>query len=405
MEVLIDKLDNQGRGIAYVDNKITFIENALEDEIVDIEIVKMQKKFNEAIVRKYIKKSSNRIQPICPYYEICGGCNLMHLSYEDQLLYKENKIRDILKKYAQLDDVKINSIVPSPDQFNYRNKVTLKNNGMLGYYKRKSNDIVNIEYCYLVNDVLNKKIKELNSLKIDSEINEIVLRSINETDLSLTLSLQDDLKDCSKYINLFNKVTLLRKNNIENLTKESNIFGRLGKYEFMVSPTAFFQVNTKQAENLYNKILEYVKEEPNKELLDLYCGTGTIGIYVSEYAKKVIGIEINSKAIEDAKINAKINNVNNIEFYSGDTKNILSRNNFKADIVIVDPPRAGLDKEVIDDLFNIDSQKIIYVSCDPITLARDLKLLQDKYNVLEVTPFDMFPNTYHCESVVILERK
>ncbi len=405
MEVLIDRLDHQGRGITTVDGKITFVENALPGEIVDIKIIKSEKKINEAVLEKIIKKSPKRVEPICPYYHECGGCSLMHLSYDDQLLYKENKVVDILKKFGGIEEAKINKIIPSPDVYNYRNKVVLKCNGKLGYYKRKTNDIINIESCYLVSDKLNNIIKKLNENGLDKEVKEVTVRNIIEDDYSLTLSLQNGLNNYDKYKKIVSKLTLLDKNNKEITSNNSKIIGRLGKKEYLVSPTAFFQVNTKQTVNLYDKILEYVKEENPKSLIDLYCGTGTIGIYVSDYTEKLFGVEINKKAIEDAKENARINDVKNATFVAGDTKTILGKNNLKSDMVIVDPPRSGLDKNVISDLFKIGSKKIIYVSCDPITLARDLKILNEKYEVVEVTPFDMFPNTYHVENVVLLKRR
>ena len=402
MKVTIDRLDHQGRGITYIDNKIVFVENALPEEIVEIEIVKEDKKFSEAKVINYIKESSKRVKPICPYYEECGGCNLLHLSYQDQLVYKEDKVKNIMKKYASIEEDKIKKIIPSPKQYNYRNKVTLKCNNKLGYYKRRSNDLVNIDYCYLVNDNINNIIKKLDN--IDKEINEVVIRNIKDNDISLTLSLQKELKNYDKYKNIVDKTTLLYKNNIISTNKESNIIARLGNKEYKVSPTAFFQVNTEQTVNLYNRIRDYVKEMERPNVLDLYCGTGTIGIYISDYANKVVGVEINSKAIEDAKQNAKLNNTNNIEFYSGDTKDILTKNKFIADLIIVDPPRQGLDEKVVEELIKLNPQKIIYVSCDPITLARDIKRLET-YKVLEVTPVDMFPNTYHVENIVLFERR
>ena len=400
--MLIDRLDHQGRGITYIDNKIVFVENALPGEEVEVEIVKEDKKYSEAKVVNYIKESTKRIKPICPYYEECGGCHLLHLSYEDQLIYKEDKVKNIMKKYASIEEDKIKKIIPSPKQYNYRNKVTLKSNKNLGYYKKRSNDLVNIDYCYLVNDNINSVIKKLDN--IDREINEVIIRNIKDNDISLTLSLQKELNNYDKYKKIVDKVSLLYKNNIINTNINSNIFARLDNKEYIVSPTAFFQVNTEQTVNLYNKIKDYVKEMKKPNVLDLYCGTGTIGIYISDYANKVVGVEINSKAIKDAKENAKLNNVNNIEFYSGDTKDILLKNKFTVDLIIVDPPRQGLDEKVIEELKKLNPKKIIYVSCDPITLARDIKRL-DTYNVIEITPVDMFPNTYHVENIVLFERK
>ncbi len=407
-ELEIEKLDHQGRGIAHLNDKIVFVENALPSEIVKIKVVKENKKIMEAIVIDYIKKSNNRINPACPYYNECGGCDLLHLSYEEQLKYKENKIKEIMARYADIDEELVKSIISSPKQYDYRNKVTLKVNNKVGYYKKKSYDIVEIKNCLLANEKINNTITEIRKIKIPTNVNELVIRSINETETSLTIYLQSE-ENIDDFINILSKkidsIKVLIQNRLIKETGKSNIIGRLDKYDYQMSQTAFFQVNTHQTIKLYDKIKKYVKQCNSPTILDLYCGTGSIGIYISEYASKVIGVEINSEAIENAKINAKNNNIKNIEFLAGDAKIILNRNNYSADLVIVDPPRSGLDLEVINDIFEINPNDIIYVSCDPITLARDLKIFKEKYQIIEITPFDMFPNTYHVECVVKLVRK
>lgn len=407
-EVEIEKLDHQARGIAHINDKIVFIENSLPSEKVKIKIVKENKKIMEAIVTDYITKSKDRIESSCPYYKECGGCDLLHLSYEKQLIYKENKIKEIMTKYADINENLVNSIVSSPDQYNYRNKVTLKVNNKVGYYKKKSYDIVEIENCLIANAKINQTIQEIKTVNIPSSINELVIRSINETDISLTIYLQkrDNIENfVNKLSKKIDSIKVVFNNRVIKETGKSNIIGRLEKYNYQMSQNAFFQINTEQTINLYNKIKEYVKECNAPTTLDLYCGTGTIGIYVSEYASKVIGVEINPEAIDNAKINADNNNINNIEFFAGDAKAILNKNNYDADLVIIDPPRSGLDIEVINDILKIDPSDIIYVSCDPITLARDLKIFKDKYEIVEITPFDMFPNTYHVECLVKMHYK
>ncbi len=405
-EVEIEKLDHQARGIAHINDKIVFVENALPLEKVKIKIVKENKKIMEAVVTEYITKSKDRVESLCPYYEECGGCDLLHLSYEKQLIYKENKIKEIMNRYAELDDDLIKSIVPSPMQYNYRNKITLKAKNKIGYYKKKSYDIVEIENCLLANKKINEIIKEISKSSVPSSINELVVRSINEDEISLTIYLQQK-ENIDKFINKlsknFNSIKIIFENKPLKEIGKSNIIGRLDKYCYQMSQTAFFQVNTQQTINLYDKIKQYVKNFDCPTTLDLYCGTGSIGIYISDYASEVIGVEINSEAIKNAKINAENNNIKNIEFLAGDAKTVLSKNNYSADLVIVDPPRSGLDLDVVNDIIKINPKDIIYVSCDPITLARDLKLLSNEYKVIEITPFDMFPNTYHVECVVLLK--
>lgn len=408
MKVTIEKLDHQGRGIAHIDGKITFVDNALPNEIVDIELVKKDKKINEATVKQYIKRSSKRIKSICPYFKVCGGCDLLHLSYEDQLIFKENKVKEIMSRYGNISEDKIKHIIRSTNNFNYRNKVTLKSNGHLGYYKRRTNSIININYCYLLDNSLNDMIEKLNILGISKDIDEVALRKLDRDEKSMTFYLQKGKKkmnDICKYENIATQYAIISDNKLENITTKSNIIAKIGDKKYKISPMSFFQVNTIQIVNLYNIVLEYVKKFNNPTVLDLYCGTGTIGIYICDYAKNVLGVEINSNAIINAQENAILNNVKNIKFISGDTKFVLAQNNFKADIVILDPPRAGLDKNVVEDLLKIYAKGIIYVSCDPMTVARDIKLLSDKYYVEEVTPVDMFPNTYHVETVVLLSQK
>ena len=406
MKCIIEKLDHQGRGIAFIDGKITFVENALPGEELEIQITNEKKKFKEAIVKKRITISNDRIEPKCPYYNECGGCNLLHLNYKNQLNYKENKIKDILKRYADIDYVE--KIIPSEENFNYRNKVTLKVDKRLGYFKRKSNDIVYINECKLVQKNINKIIKDLNEINEFNNVYEVIIRNVNSTDVAITYYLHKDSSFplTNEYIRKngykFNKII---KNNACKINQESKIIGKLSNFNFVISPLAFFQVNTKQTEKLYNKVIEYL--EPSKEdiIMDLYCGTGTIGMYASSYVKKVIGVEICKEAIEDAKTNLKINNINNMEFICGDTELVIKKFKDKFDSIIVDPPRSGLTNSVINDIFRLDPNKIVYVSCDPITLARDLKILKEKYNVEKITPVDMFPNTYHVETIVMLSKR
>ena len=387
--VKIENLDHFGRGIAKVNNMPIFVENSLIGEEVEIIVTKEKKNYMEGIVNKYIKTSPVRVESKCPYYDNCGGCDLLHLSYEEQLKYKENKVKEIIKKFSGLDCV--NNIVGSK-QFNYRNKITLQVNKEIGYFKKKTNDIIKIDQCLLVDDKINKIIAELKNVDV-SKINKIVIRV---TTLETMVVFYGDI---IKKINL-NVDTIVVNDKI--VKGNGYIKEEINGLNFIISPTSFFQVNNIGMINIYNKVLDYID---GGNVLDLYCGTGTIGIYVSKKANKVLGIELNKEAVKDALINKKINNIANVDFISGDVGTILSKNNFKADIVIVDPPRAGLDNNSINNIIKIKPNKIIYVSCDPVTLARDLNILNKYYDVLEITPFDMFGNTYHVECVSVLSRR
>ncbi len=389
LEVEIIDLDHFGRGIAKTDKPI-FVENSLIGEVVKIKITKEKKKYLEAQVIKFIKTSPYRVNSKCPYYDKCGGCDLLHMDYHEQLKYKEKKVREIIKKFSGLECVK--KIVPSV-QFNYRNKVTLHVNKKIGYYQRKSYEIVAIGNCLIADVKINNLIERFQKCNLDG-INKIVIRV---TDKESMLIFDGGRIDISKFKDVD---TIIVDNKI--LTGRGYIKEQIGKLKFVISPTSFFQVNKVGMINIYNKVLEYVDKDSN--VLDLYCGTGTIGIYVCNKVKEVLGIEINEEAIADALVNKKLNNLSNINFKAGDVGKILSDNKFKVDNVIVDPPRSGLDENAIKNIIQIEPQKIIYVSCDPVTLARDLNILKQNYKVVEITPFDMFCNTYHVECVALLEK-
>ncbi len=390
LEVEITNLDHFGRGIVKKEKPI-FIDNALVGEIVEIEITKDNKKYSEGRVIKYIKKSPLRVESNCPFYDKCGGCDLLHLSYQEQLKYKETKVKEIIKKFSGLECIK--EIVPTI-QYNYRNKVTLHVKQKLGYYQKKSYDIINIDNCLIADERINDLIKKLNNIDLNT-ITKITIRVSSKESM---LVIEGGKLD----ITSFKEVdTIIVDNQV--LKGRGYIIEEINNLKFVISPDSFFQVNRLGMINIYDQVLKYVDNDTN--VLDLYCGTGTIGIYLADKVNQVLGIEINKSAINDALMNKKINNLDNIDFKLGDVEDVLNNNSFKADCIVVDPPRAGLGNMVIKNIFKIQPQKLIYVSCDPVTLARDLNILKDKYNVVEITPFDMFSNTYHVECVCALISK
>ena len=397
MQYKIEKLDNFGRGISHINNKIVFISNALEDEVVDATTIYSNKRFDEAKVNEIIEVSRMRIKPICPYFDICGGCNLLHMNYDDQLKFKYNKVKDIIFKYLK-ENIKVNDVIYS-NQFNYRNKASFEVKEKLCYKMRKSTNLVDIKYCYLLDNNINDIVHVLNNLNLKN-INNITIRT-GEEDIMVIISgnptqeIIDALKEKARSIYVNDKLVYGR----------SNIVSKIGNYEFFVSDKSFFQVNKYNVKNLYDKVLEYAELTGNENILDLYCGTGTIGIYLSKYAKSVIGIEVNEQAIFDANVNKNKNNIENISFICDTTSNINNIVNNDFDVIIVDPPRSGLDKNTINFLINSKAKRVVYVSCDIMTLVRDLNILKQDYDIREITPVDMFPNTYHVETVCILERK
>ena len=395
----IEKLDHYGRGITKLDNKTVFVKDALPDEIVEINIIKEKKNYAEANVLKYIQKSNNRIEPKCPYYNSCGGCNIMQIPYEDQLKFKQNKIENIIKKYLN-NEVKINDIVSSGRIDFYRNKTTFQVQEKIGFYKENTYDIINIDSCTISDKLINNSIKFLKRLNL-KEITKITCRSgLNE--LMIIIETQNENLDITPLKEIAHSIYLKTNNKYIHKFGNKNIYEKLENYKFKISPDSFFQVNIDTCLKLYNKVKEYVKN--NKNVIDLYCGTGTIGIFVSEN-NNVIGIEMNEYAIKDAIDNKKLNNIKNIDFICGDSGKKLKDLNFMPDTIIVDPPRNGLNKETIDNILKFDSKEIIYVSCDPMTLMRDLNALNEYYDIKEITPFDMFPNTHHIETIAYLTKK
>ncbi len=392
--IKIESLDHNGRGIAKLNNKVVFVNNALPGEIVEIRIISEKKNYIEAEVIKYIEKSKDRIDSICPYYSECGGCDILHMNYKDQLKFKQEKIENIINKYLSTN-IKINPIVKCDNEFNYRNKVTFHVNNKIGFFKNKTNDIVKIENCPLVDKKINDSISHLNKLDLNN-IDQITCR-IGMDKLMIIISSKKEI-DIKPIQDIADSIYI----NDELVYGEKNIYNTIGEYKYIISPNSFFQINNNTCKKLYDKIKEETKN--SKNVLDLYCGTGSIGIYISEN-KNVLGIEINESAIENANTNKVINKLENISFICGDSGKKSTNLNFNPDTVIVDPPRSGLDNTTIKNIISMNPKKIIYVSCDPMTLVRDLKILSDNYNINEITPFDMFPQTKHVESLCVLERE
>lgn len=388
----IIKFDHQGRGIGTINNKIIFIPNTIPGEIIEYKIVKEKKNYIEGQVTKIIKKSDKRIEPICPYFNICGGCHLLHLTYNNQLKYKQEKIENIIHKYTD-KNIQIQKIIKCDNIYNYRNKATLHINNKIGFYKQNTNEIIDINYCYLLDDKINNLLKELKTLKLEKD--EIIIRSNNINTLIYNQNKNNNLNNI-KTDNIISQNETIKGNGY--------LITPINQLKYIISPTSFFQVNTQQTKILYEKIKEMAQLKKEDNLLDLYCGTGTIGLYLSKYCNTVLGIEINKDAINDAKKNKILNNIKNIEFIAEDAKKIIKKMKYKPNIIIVDPPRSGLFKGMINDLIKFNAQKIIYVSCDPITLSRDLKELSNYYKIQGIQPIDMFPNTYHVETIVLLQK-
>ena len=400
-KVKIEKLDVFGRGIARIDNKLCFISYALPDEICEIELVKDKKNYSEGKLINLITQSSSRIEPTCPYFYLCGGCHLMHLEYNKQLDYKKEKVKELLNRFGKID-IDINKI-NYDKEYNYRNKITLHvKNKKLGLYKEETNDLIEIDKCLLVSDIINNLITRLKEFisNYDNSITEIVIKNTSLSEVMLVIN-----GECNKelLINNFKDINSIYLND-DLIYGKNSITEIINDLYFEVYPRSFFQVNYNVMLKMYNKAIDYYKSNPNLKVLDLYCGTGTIGISISKYSKYVLGIEVNSDAVISANKNKTRNNIVNIDFICGKVEdNIDSINGI--DSIVVDPPRAGLDKYTMDNIIRLNPSSLIYISCDPVTLARDLNILKDNYNIKEIEVFDMFPNTYHVETVSVLYRK
>ena len=372
MQVIIEKLDHYGRGITKIKNKICFVENALPQEEVEVNIIKETKKYFLAEVTKILKENPNRIVSLCPYYNSCGGCNLDHLSFEKENEFKEEKVKEIMNKFAKIPNEKIKLIIYDKP-YHYRNKITLHTDGRnIGLYQKGSHNIISITNCLLLNDKLNQKLKDIK----ENNKSEIILKIGNKTEEILSPG-----------------------------NKKNYIISYISNKKYKVSEKSFFQVNSMITEKIYDEVKQIIQKKQSKNVLDLYCGTGTIGIYIHELVNKVLGIESCKEAVEDAKENKNLNNASNCTYKLGKVENLTKEITKEYDTAIIDPPRNGLDKKVVEKLLEIKPKTLIYVSCDPATLARDLNILQENYEVIYIKPYNMFPRTYHVECLSLLQLK
>lgn len=395
--IKIEKLDDFGRGIGYVDNKIIFINNAMIGEVVDINITKETTKYYEGEVIKYIKLSSDRVNVKCPYYNYCGGCNILHMNYDIQINYKKDKIKNILNKFSNIElDI---LTIKNKNINNYRNKIELKiQDNRWGYYNTKTHNFVEINNCMLAKNSINKVIE--NKKYINIKNGSITIRSNYNDEIILNIKTDDeidiDINNLKKYIKLVGIVI-----NDKTYYGDNFFYEIINNKLFKVNYNSFFQINS----FITNEMINIINDNCyGKILLELYCGVGFLGQAIDHNFDKRYGIELNRNSILDAVSNAKINKINNTYYLCGDSSKLISIIKEDIDTLIIDPPRSGLYKTMIKDIINTNSNKIIYVSCNPITLARDINLLKEKYNVKKIYLLDMFSNTYHFETVCILKK-
>ena len=389
-EVNIISNTNLGDGVGRIENKPIYIKNAVSKDKLEVKITRVNKKYLQGEIVKIVKESEDRVKPLCPYFPKCGGCTFWNVNITKENEIKENYIKRLFP------NVKVNTIIAN-NEINYRNKVTFHiHNGKLGYYQKNSNNLVIIEECLILNKEINKIKKYLETLDL-TKVTEIMIRYSNNYD-ELLINFKGQLKDYNNLKKIKNIKSIYINNDL--VYGNPTIKEKINNLEFLIGPNSFFQINTNMIANLYNSIKNFIT--PSSSLLDLYCGTGTIGIYLNEYFEHILGIDIVKENIENAFLNKGINKIDNISFQHKDASSI---ENTYFDVVIVDPPRAGLGEKTKEHLLNINSKIIIYVSCNPNTLKKDIEKLKEKYQLVEITPVNMFPKTEHIECVSLLIHK
>lgn len=442
-EFIVDIIDYgaDGEGIAKIDGYTIFIIDALKGEKCEIHITKVLKSYAYAKVVKVISNSIYRKEPDCSTYKRCGGCNLRHISYEETLKIKKEKIQNLADKTFGKEKIKIDETIGMENPFHYRNKAIYPVNQKkeVGIYANRSHEIIPINKCFIQTELSQKIAKYIidnwNESIYNEETQKGLLRNImvregfgtHEVMLVLVQTKEKNVFEkensnlsIEKLINEFPMIKTIiinvNKENTNVVLSRDNIIvygkgyitDKLGGYTFKISANSFYQINPVQTEKIYNLAIKKAELKNEDIVCDLYCGIGTIGIFAAKYVSKVYGIEIVEEAIKDAKENAKINGISNADFLVGDVENVfeeLLKKGTKPNTVFVDPPRKGLDKNTIENLKKLKLEKIVYVSCNPATLVRDLKELNSVYDINSVTPIDNFCFTSHVEVVTLLELK
>lgn len=436
-------MTHDGRGVVKVDDFTYFVNGMIIDEVGKLKIIKVLKNYALARLIELEVESPYRINPKCNIFKACGGCHLQHLNSEGQKYFKTKRVKDCLQRIGETD-VEVNECLMMEEAWYYRNKVQMpigyKDNQLVsGFYKQHSNDIIACDTCYIQNKPSNtiiKRTKELMSkygikpydkLTRKGNIKHILTKYGQATDelMLVFITNEDEINHIDEIVSILVKEFPNLKSIMQNINKRTDnvvlgdkeivLYGQnyindiLLDNKFKISLKSFYQINPKQVEKLYTTAIEYAKLSKDDVVIDAYCGIGTIALSLSKYVKKVIGVEIIPSAINDAKENAKNNHIDNAEFICVDAKEYmieLAKSKDNIDVVFIDPPRKGCSVEFIDALIQLNPKKIIYISCDVSTQARDVKLLQEGgYKADICQPVDLFPSTYHVETVVRLSNQ
>tara|TARA_R110002050_G_scaffold260238_1_gene399808 strand:+ start:241 stop:1653 length:1413 start_codon:yes stop_codon:yes gene_type:complete len=456
-QLKIERIAAEGKCVGHHEGKVVFVANVAPGDVVDVRVTKGRSSFLEAEAIKIHEYSSDRVSPFCSHFGVCGGCKWQHISYELQMTYKRQQVIDQFERIAKVPLPQVMPIIGSAKTQYYRNKLdfTFSNNrwltreeidsgetferNALGFHVPKRFDkIIDIDHCYLQGNISNDVRNELGAFALKEGLGYYDI--INQTGLLRNLIIRttldgqsmvivqfgaDDQEGIDKTMEFlhqrFPEITALmyiinlKKNEtfqdleVHTYAGKDYIEETMEGLKFKIGPKSFYQTNSSQAYELYKVAREFADLSGNEVVYDLYTGTGTIANFVAKDAKQVIGIEYVEPAIVDAKENAIRNNIDNTLFYAGDMKDVLDdtfvSKHQKADVIITDPPRAGMHEDVVNMLLKLEAEKIVYVSCNPATQARDVALLAEKYDVIKIQPVDMFPQTYHVENVVLLKIK
>lgn len=443
-KVKIDSINSSGFGVCRVSGVVCFVAGGVTGDELEIRIIKSKKNYNIGKIEKIITPSPKRQENDCSVFKKCGGCVYRHVKYSDEIIIKETGVRDAFERIGHLENINLKPIISADSSLRYRNKAQypVKNeNGKIhaGFFASRTHEIIPCDDCLLQPEIFSEIVKEVctwaekNNISSFNEktgkgtLRHIYLRIAEATnEVMLTLvSAEKKLRNQDELIKSITEKFPQVKSIVLNINPEKtnvilgkkciNLFGKgyitdiLCDTKIKISPLSFYQVNRLQAQKLYEKAREYMGDVKGKNVIDLYCGTGTIGLCTAKDAKRLIGVEIIPEAIEDAEVNADLNGRKNAEFICGDAEKaavVLKEKNIKADIIIVDPPRKGLTPKLIETISDFGPERVVYVSCDPATLARDCGIFKEfGFEVIEATPVDLFPRTSHCETVALLSQR
>lgn len=443
-DVTFEDLTHEGAGVAKVQGFPIFVPNALPEEKAQIKVTRVKKGFAFGRLIEMKEESPHRTDAPCPIYKQCGGCQLQHMTYEGQLLFKQKQVKDVLERIGKLDlsNVTVHPTLGMEDPWNYRNKAQVpvgeREGGLVaGFYQQRSHDIIDMSACLIQqskNDEAVKAVKDIcakygvkayNEERHKGWLRHIMVRYgvVTGEMMIVFITRTNDFPHKAKIIEDItaqfphvksivqninpNKTNVIFGNETNVIWGEEYIYDLIGDVKFAISARSFYQVNPEQTKVLYDKALEYAELQGEETVIDAYCGIGTISLFLAKQAKKVYGVEIVPEAIEDAKRNAELNGITNAEFAVGEAETVIPKwyeEGITADTLVVDPPRKGCDEALLRTIVEMKPKRVVYVSCNPGTLARDLRVLEDGgYATREVQPVDMFPHTNHVECVAVLE--